>query len=184
MLNVEVDRELASQMGLTQRSIADDVLITTNSSAQSAPNFWVDPYNQVSYPLVVQLPTYHLDSTHDLWTLPLRAATRGNRAPLLMNVASFHRGTTPMVLSQLNISPVFDVDADVQGRDLNSAAVAIDQVLAADRPDARSDLAVTLSGQIETMRAKLYTGLFSGIAAAVVLVYLFLVVNFQSWVDH
>jgi multidrug efflux pump subunit AcrB len=180
-LDVNVDRTLATQMGIQQRSVADDVLITTNGSAQSAPNFWIDPRNQVSYPLVVQMPTYHIDSTHDLWTLPLNAGATGN-APLLMNVASFQRGTTPMVLSQLNIRPVFDVDADVQGRDLNSAASAIDRVLAADRPGAASGMSVTLGGQIETMRES-YFGLFSGMAVAVLLVYLFLVINFQSWMD-
>src|ERR1700685_3714772 len=101
---------------------------------------------------------------------------------MLMNVASFRRATAPLILSQLNIRPVFDVDADVQGRDLNSAAAAIDKVIAADRPDPNEAISVTLSGQVETMRDS-YAGLFSGMALAVVLVYLFLVINFQSWVD-
>ncbi|HMD58524.1 MAG TPA: efflux RND transporter permease subunit, partial [Steroidobacteraceae bacterium] len=99
-----------------------------------------------------------------------------------MNVASFRRGIAPLVLSQLNILPVFDVDADVQGRDLYSAAAAIDKVIAADRPDPAKAITVVLSGQAETMRES-YAGLFSGMALAVVLVYLFLVINFQSWVD-
>jgi multidrug efflux pump subunit AcrB len=181
-LNVDVDRSMATQLGLQQRSTANDVLITTNSSAQSAPNFWIDPRNQVSYPLVVQLPTYHIDSTHDLWTMPLTAGTSGAPGQMLMNVASFRRGTAPLVLSQLNIRPVFDVDADVQGRDLNSAAADIDKVIASDRPDAASAISVVLSGQVDTMRES-YDGLFSGMALAVVLVYLFLVINFQSWLD-
>jgi len=88
----------------------------------------------------------------------------------------------PMVVSQLNIAPVFDVDADVQGRDLASAADAIDEVLAKDRPDPASGIKVTLSGQIETMRES-FTGLFGGMALAVVLVFLLLVINFQSWLD-
>ncbi len=181
-LNVDVDRSLAAQMGLQQRSTANDVLIATNSSAQSAPNFWVDPRNQVSYPLVVQLPTYHIDSTHDLWTMPLAAGSNGKAGQMLMNVASFSRSAAPLVLSQLNIKPVFDVDADVQGRDLYSAAADIDKVIAADRPPAASAITVLLSGQVETMRDS-YTGLFSGMALAVILVYLFLVINFQSWID-
>jgi multidrug efflux pump subunit AcrB len=98
-LNVDVDRSLAAQMGLQQRSTANDVLIATNSSAQSAPNFWVDPRNQVSYPLVVQLPTYHIDSTHDLWTMPLTAGGNGKAGQMLMNVASFSRTAAPLVLS-------------------------------------------------------------------------------------
>ena len=181
-LNVDVDRSIATQLGLQQRSTANDVLITTNSSAQSAPNFWVDPRNQVSYPLVVQLPTYRIESTHDLWTMPLTASVNGAPAQLLMNVASFRRTTAPLVLSQLNIRPVFDVDADVQGRDLYSAASEIDKVIAADRPDSSKAISVVLSGQVETMRDS-YAGLFSGMALAVVLVYLFLVINFQSWLD-
>ena len=95
---------------------------------------------------------------------------------------SFSRSTAPLVLSQLNIRPVFDVDADVQGRDLYSAASDIDKVIAADRPDPAKAISVTLSGQVETMRES-YAGLFSGMALAVVLVYLFLVINFQSWLD-
>jgi multidrug efflux pump subunit AcrB len=181
-LNVSVDRSVAMQMGLEQRGAATDVLVATNSSAQSAPNFWIDPRNQVSYPLVVQLPTYHIDSTHDLWTMPLGSGPGGGPGPMLMNIASFQRGIEPLVLSQLNIRPVFDVDADVQGRDLYSAAQAIDQVIAADRPDASGATSVTLSGQVETMRES-YAGLFSGMALAVILVYLFLVINFQSWID-
>jgi multidrug efflux pump subunit AcrB len=181
-LDVDVDRSLATQMGLQQRSTANDVLISTNSSAQSAPNFWIDPRNQVSYPLVVQLPTYHIDSTHDLWTMPLTAGQSGKPGQMLMNVATFRRAAAPLVLSQLNIRPVFDVDADVQGRDLNSAAADIDKVIAADRPDAATAISVVLSGQVETMRES-YAGLFSGMALAVVLVYLFLVINFQSWLD-
>ena len=181
-LNVDVDRSLATQLGLQQRSTANDVLITTNSSAQSAPNFWIDPRNHVSYPLVVQLPTYDIDSAHDLWTMPLTAGVNGAPGQMLMNVASFRRGTAPLVLSQLNIRPVFDVDADVQGRDLNSAATDIDQVIASDRPDATKAIFVVLSGQVDTMRES-YNGLFSGMALAVVLVYLFLVINFQSWLD-
>jgi multidrug efflux pump subunit AcrB len=181
-LNVTVDRAKATQLGLQQRAAASDVLITTNGSAQSAPNFWIDPRNQVSYPLVVQMPTYHINSTHDLWTLPLISGANPSNGHVLMNVASFHRGTSPAVLSQLNIRPVFDVDADVQGRDLNSAAAAIDRVIAADRPSAASALTVKLSGQVETMRDS-YAGLFSGMGLAVILVYLFLVINFQSWLD-
>jgi multidrug efflux pump subunit AcrB len=181
-LTVDVDRSLAAQVGLDQQQIAGDVLVTTNSSAQTSPNFWVDPRNSVSYPLAVQVPTYQITSSHDLWTLPVTPTTGDKSGQLLMNVARFGRSTLPLVTSQLNIRPVFDVDADVQGRDLNSAAQDIDQVIAADRPDPSRAISVNLSGQVETMRES-YAGLFSGMALAVVLVYLFLVINFQSWLD-
>ena len=182
-LTVDMDRTLANETGVTQEQAASNVLVTTNSSAQSAPNFWVDPRNHVSYPLVVQVPTYRIGSSQDLETMPVNAGSGPQgQGQLLLNLASFGREAIPMVASQLNIRPVFDVHADVQGRDLYSAAHDIDAVLAAHRPDASKALSVTLSGQVETMRES-YTGLFTGIALAVILVYLFLVMNFQSWID-
>jgi multidrug efflux pump subunit AcrB len=181
-LAVDVDRVLAAELGLDQSLTANDVLVTTNNSGQIAPNFWVDPRNGVSYPLVVQLPTYRIDTTHDLWTMPVTAAGYDGRDQLLMNLAKFDRGKTPLVMSQLNIRPVFDVQADVQGRDLASAADDIEKVIAANRPASSQAITVQLSGQVDTMQ-KSYSGLFSGMALAVVLVYLFLVINFQSWLD-
>jgi multidrug efflux pump subunit AcrB len=184
-LSVDVDRALANQLGVSQRETASNILVTTSSSAQSAPNFWVDPRNSVSYPLVVQQPTYSFESSQDLQTMPVAAGAArnaGDQGQLLMNLASFGRQKLPMVTSQLNIRPVFDVHADVQGRDLYSTSQAIDKVIQANQPPPAKAMHVTLSGQVETMRES-YTGLFSGIALAVVLIYLFLVINFQSWID-
>jgi len=180
-IKIDVDRVKARELALDQHGIADDVLVTLNSSGQVSPNFWLDPRNNVTYPLVVQTPTYRVNSTKDIWTLPVTAPGEKD-SQLLMNVANFGRTKVPMVLSQLNIRPVFDVHADVQGRDLASAADAIDEILAKDRPDAASGMKVTLSGQIETMRES-FSGLFGGMALAVILVFLLLVINFQSWVD-
>jgi multidrug efflux pump subunit AcrB len=181
-LTVDVDRTFATGVGATQQGTANNVLVATNSSAQTAPNFWVDPRNGVSYPLVVQLPTYRIDSAEDLWTMPVTAGGGRDQRQLLMNISKFGRTKVALVTSQLNIRPVFDVHADVQGRDLYSAAAAIDKVIEADRPDPAKAIKVTLSGQVETMRES-YAGLFTGIALAVVLVYLFLVINFQSWIE-
>jgi multidrug efflux pump subunit AcrB len=182
-LSIDVDRTLAQQVGVSEDQIAKNILVTANSSAQTVPNFWIDPRNSVSYPLVVQMPTYRVNSTQDLATVPITAA--GSKSTqMLMNVAQFGRKNVPLVASQLNIRPVFDVNADVQGRDLASAAVEIDKVLDKERvaANAVSPVAITLSGQVETMRES-FNGLFSGMAMAVVLVYLALVINFQSWVD-
>ena len=181
-LTVDMDRALATQTGVTQQEAANNVLVATNSSAQSAPNFWVDPRNGVSYPLVVQVPTYRIRSAQDLQTMPVTAAGGASAGQMLLNLASFGREAVPLVTSQLNIRPVFDVHADVQGRDLYGAAHDIDEVLREHRPDAAQALSVTLSGQVETMRES-YDGLFTGISLAIVLVYLFLVMNFQSWID-
>jgi multidrug efflux pump subunit AcrB len=180
-LNVNVDRTLAEQEGVSQETAADSLLVALNNSGQVSPNFWVNPRNSVSYPLVVQTPTYRINSTEDLKTVPL-AGGENRPGQLMMNVADFGRGKQALIMSQLNIRPVFDVNADVQGRDFKSAADAIDQVIAADRPDASTAITVVLGGQIETMRES-FTGLFAGIGLAVVLVYLLMVINFQSWLD-
>jgi multidrug efflux pump subunit AcrB len=181
-LSVEVDRALATQVGLSQRAAASNVLVTTSSSAQTAPNFWVDPGSGVSYPLVVQQPTYDIARSQDLKIMPVGSSAGASQSQLLMNLSSISRRTVPLVTSQLNIRPVFDVHANVQGRDLYSAAREVERVIAANRPPPEKAINIALSGQVETMRES-YTGLFTGIALAVVLVYLFLVINFQSWID-
>jgi len=181
-LTIDVNRALATEVGASQQGTANSVLVATNSSAQLAPNFWVDPRNSVSYPLVVQVPTYKITSAEDLWTMPVAAESGADQRQLLMNVSTFGRAPVPMVASQFNIRPVFDVHADVQGRDLASAANEILRVLDADRPSPARAISVVLSGQVKTMQES-YSGLFTGIAMAVVLVYLFLVINFQSWID-
>ncbi|HEY2274471.1 MAG TPA: efflux RND transporter permease subunit [Steroidobacteraceae bacterium] len=181
-LAIDVDRALATEVGLTQQEAAGNMLVTTSSSAQTAPNFWVDPSNGVSYPLVVQQPTYDIASAQDLKVMPVSRVSGAGQSQLLMNLSSIGRRTEPMVTSQLNIRPVFDVHANVQGRDLYSTSRAIERVIAANQPPAEKAMHVQLSGQVETMRDS-YAGLFTGIALAVVLVYLFLVINFQSWID-
>jgi multidrug efflux pump subunit AcrB len=167
-LTIDVDRTLAEQVGVNDDEIAKNVLVSANSSAQTSPNFWIDPKNSVSYPLVVQMPTYRVNSTQDLAAVPISAGG-GKSSQMLMNVAQFGRKNVPLVASQLNIRPVFDVNADVQGRDLASAADAIDKVLDEERSASASPATITLSGQVETMRES-FDGLFSGMATAVVLV--------------
>jgi hypothetical protein len=135
-LTVDLDRALATETGVTQQEAANNVLVATNSSAQTAPNFWVDPRNSVSYPLVVQVPTYRIGSSQDLADHAGDLGRGGGLGATAAELASFGREAVPMVTSQLNIRPVFDVHADVQGRDLYSAAHDIDKVLAAHRPDA------------------------------------------------
>jgi multidrug efflux pump subunit AcrB len=151
-----------------------------NSSIQIGPNFWVNPKSGVSYPLVAQTPTYTINSLQDLRTMPLRAA--GQPGQLLMNVADIERVRTPALISQLNVRPVFDVNANVQGRDLYGVARDIQGVLNRDQPPADEPISVTLTGQIDTM-LKSYDGLFGGMALAVVLVFLLMVIKFQSWIS-
>ena len=179
--SVDVDRTMAQEVGLSQQNAATNLLVALNNSAQIAPNFWVNPNNSVSYPLVVQEPTYRINSLEDLRDLPLATDT-SSQDQLLMNIASFGRTQIPMVLSQSNIRPVFDVNADVQNRDMKSASEAIQQVINNDQPPAPSVTKITLSGQAQTMQSS-FSGLFSGMGLAVVLVYLLMVIKFQSWLD-
>ena len=180
-LTVNVDRTLAGEIGLSQQIVSDNLQVSLNNSLQLAPNYWVNPRSGVSYQLVAQMPTYKIRSMQQLWTQPV-TAPQGQNPQLLMNVAQFGRKKVPMIVSQLGIRPVFDVDADVQGRDLNSAAGAIERVIDIDRPDPSKAISVSLSGQVETMKES-YAGLFSGMALAVIVVYLLLVINFQNWTD-
>jgi len=180
-INVNVDRTLAQEVGVDQLSAATNLLVALNNSAQIAPNFWVNPNNSVSYPLVVQEPTYRIKSLQDLKNLPV-VSEGGRQDQLMMNLAGFSRGKIPMVISQSNIRPVFDVNADVAGTDMQSAAEGISDVINADRPDASTAMKVTLSGQAQTMRQS-FSGLFWGMGLAVVLVYLLMVIKFQSWLD-
>ncbi len=170
-LTVDLDRALATQIGVSQQEAANNVLVATNSSAQTSPNFWVDPRNSVSYPLVVQVPPYRIDTSQDLKTMPVTTSSASGQGQLLVNLAAFGREAIPLVTSQLNIRPVFDVHADVQGRDLYSAAHDIDGVLAANRPDASKalngnaersggDHARKLYGPIHRHRAGHRPGLF------------------------
>jgi multidrug efflux pump subunit AcrB len=181
-LAIDVDRTLAQDAGVDQFAVANNILVTTNSSTQAAPNFWVNPATGSSYRLIAQMPTYRIKSAKDLWTLPIMPAVGDATGQMLMNVASFARTQAPLAISQLNIRPVFDVNADVQGTDLAAAAAGIEKVIAADEPPPSDATTVALSGQVETMQES-YAGLFSGMALAVGLVYLALVVNFQSWID-
>ena len=180
-MKVDVDRTVASEMGLTQRTISNSVLVTLSSSAMVSPNFWLNPSNSVTYPLIVQTPQYRVESLPELNTVPV-ANQNGLHEQLLMNIAKISRTTVPMVLSQLNIRPVFDVQADVQGRDLGSVADAIHKVIAADAPDASQNVHIDLAGQAETM-GESFRGLFGGMGLAVVLVFLIMVIQFQSWTD-
>lgn len=181
-VEIKTDRALAGGIGIDQQTVASTLLVTTNSSAQTQPNFWVDPSNNVSYPVVVQRPAYRIQGTQDLGAIPISSSRPDGGSQLLMNLAQIKRGKSAIALSQYNIRPVFDVHASVQGRDLAAVADGIDQVIEANRPDAKSVIKVTLAGQVETMRTS-YAGLYGGMALGIVLIYLFLTINFQSWLD-
>ena len=184
-LRIQLDRQMAQQIGMSQREAASSLLVTLNSSGQTSPNFWVNPANGVSYPLVAQMPGYAIGSLQDVRTMPLKPTDGrpgGGPGQLLMNVADVRRVQSPALISQLNVRPVFDVNANVQGRDLYGVAGDVRRVLDADRPPAGEPITLKLTGQIDTMTTS-YNGLFAGMGMAVVLVYLLMVIKFQSWVS-
>jgi hypothetical protein len=145
-LRLRVNRELAQQVDVSQRGAASSLLVTLNSSGQIGPNFWVNPATGVSYPLVAQTPTYTINSLSDLRNMPLKTsgpAGSQNQGQLLMNVADVQRVQTPALISQSNVRPVFDVNANVQGRDLYGVAGDVRRVLAQDQPPATEPITVS-----------------------------------------
>jgi multidrug efflux pump subunit AcrB len=180
-LNVNVDRTRASALSLTQREVANDLLVSLASSGQSQPNVWLNPQNGVQYNVSVQTPQYRIASLEALARTPIAGA---NNSPpqFLENVATIARGSSMAVASHYDVSPVFDVFANVQHRDLGAVAGEIDAVLDSLRPTLPKGTSLVMRGQVASMRES-YSGLATGLVFAVVLVYLIMVINFQSWLD-
>ncbi|HVP46694.1 MAG TPA: efflux RND transporter permease subunit [Bryobacteraceae bacterium] len=180
-LRLNVDRTRAEQVGLTERNVADSLLVALSSSMTTSPNYWINPQNAVDYPVAVQTPEYRMDSTEALLSTPIHAPnTRGPQ--LLSNVARLDRGTTASVVTHYNVQPLYDVYANVQDRDLGSVAREADRVLADFQSKLPRGSFLETRGQVETMRSS-FVGLGVGLLFAIVLVYFVMVVNFQSWLD-
>jgi CzcA family heavy metal efflux pump len=180
-INVEVDRTLAGEVGLTQRDVANSLLITLSGSQQVQPNFWLNNENGVSYPIVAQMPQYRVDTISDLVNVPVTSSK--TKAPqYLGGLAQITAGPSPGVVSHYNVQPVVDIYGAVQERDLGSVAADIDRILNEARKDVPRGSYVVLRGQVHTMTSA-YNQLLFGLVGAVLLVYLVIVVNFQSWLD-
>ncbi|WP_437550671.1 efflux RND transporter permease subunit [Sorangium sp. So ce367] len=178
-LRIDVDRTMADQLGLSQRDVASDVLVSLSSSGQTSPTYWLDKRG-VQYLVAVQTPQYAMGSIDDVNATPL--STGDGRPQLLSNVASMSRATGPANITHYNVARTFDVRANVDGTDLGSVAGAVARVVDELRPELPRGTKVTLKGQAESMDTS-FTGLGYGLLFAVVLVYLLMVVNFQSWLD-
>jgi multidrug efflux pump subunit AcrB len=179
--HIDVDRTRAQQVGFTQRDVATNLLISLSGSFQTTPTFWLDPKNGVSYSIAAQTPQYRIDSLEALENIPVTGAT--NRNPeILASLASFSRGAGMGVVSHYDIQPVIDIFGSAQGRDLGGVARDIYQTVDRLRPQLPRGSEIMIRGQIETMRSS-YTGLLSGLLFSIILVYLLIVVNFQSWLD-
>ncbi len=180
-INVNVDRSLAGEVGLTQRDIANSLLVTLSGSGQVHPNFWLNTENGVSYPIVAQMPQYRIDTMSDLVNVPITSPALP--APqYLGGLAQITPGPSPGVVSHYNVQPVIDIFGAVQERDLGAVAADIDRILSDTRKDLPRGSYVALRGQVRTMTSA-YSQLYFGLAGAILLIYLVIVVNFQSWVD-
>ena len=187
-LHVDVDRTRARELGLTQRDIATNLLISLSGSLQTAPNFWVNPGNNVSYPLVVQIPQPSVDTLNDLRNIPVLAGPDSkslgttSQVQLLGSVAAVGRGQGEAVVSHYDVQPTIDIFATTQERDLGSVSHDIDQVLKDTAKDVPKGSFVVVRGQVKSMGDS-YRELLFGLLGAIVFVYLLIVVNFQSWLD-
>jgi multidrug efflux pump subunit AcrB len=180
-INVDVDRTLAAEVGLTQRDVANSLLVTLSGSGQVKPNFWLNPENGVSYPIVAQMPQYRVNSISELSNIPI--TSQDNGAPrYLGGLASISQGPSPGVVSHYNVQPVIDIFGDTQGRDLGAVSRDISKILAESKKDLPRGSYTAVRGQVQTMN-NAYSQLYFGLAGAIVLIYLVIVVNFQSWLD-
>ena len=201
-LQVAVDRTKASQGGYSERDVATSILNTLSGSFQVTPMFFLNWKNHVNYNVVAQTPQYKMDTMQDLQNIPINrssaqtgmmGSTNGMSAltsvtataqtpEILGDLATLRRGNEMGVVNHYNIRRVMDIYGSVQGRDLGGVSGEVSRILAHDKKNLPRGTFVTLKGQVETMRSS-YIGLIGGLAFAIVLVYLLIVVNFQSWVD-
>jgi multidrug efflux pump subunit AcrB len=181
-LHLTVDRTKAQQVGFNASSIAQNVLISLGGSFQTSPTFWVDPKNSVSYQIATQTPQYRVDTLQDLANMPITGPSPSAPPSLLASFASTQRGTGMAVVSHYNIQPVIDIFGAVQGRDLGGVSKDITRIIDQTRKNLPRGSQVVMRGQVQTMRTS-YIGLLTGLAFAIILVYLLIVVNFQSWLD-
>ena len=178
---VDSDRALAQQIGLTQRDVANSLLISLTGSGTTTPNFWLNPNNGVSYQVVVQTPQTRAASLDELHRTPIAVA--GQSSPqLLTNLADFSRTVTPLSLNHYNVQPVFDVYASVQGTDLGSVSSRVDEIVAKYKAQISKASSIVVRGQVQSMNQSFFQ-LGLGICFAVLLVYFLMAVNFQSWLD-
>jgi CzcA family heavy metal efflux pump len=182
-LHLDVDRTKANQIGFTQRDVAQNLLIALSGSFQTAPSFWLDPRTGVSYNVQTQTPQYGVTSPQDLENIPINnGANAGGIPQILGGVASFRRGAEMGVVTHYNIQSAIDIFGNVEGRDLGGVARDMQKIIDEDTKYLPPGSQVVVRGQIQTMNAS-FVGLLAGLGFSIVLVYLLIVVNFQSWLD-
>jgi CzcA family heavy metal efflux pump len=179
--NIDVDRTRAQYVGLTERDVTNSLVVNLAGSAQISPTYYLNPDNGVSYSIVMQTPQYQIDSLSALETLPITAGTTAT-PPILGGIATISRSTSSAVVSQYDIQPMVQIYATPEGRDLGAVAADVKAAIADTAKEVPKGSSVVLLGQVQTMNSA-FSGLLFGLLAAVVLIYLLIVVNFQSWSD-
>ncbi|WP_343723046.1 efflux RND transporter permease subunit [Herbaspirillum seropedicae] len=183
-LDLRMDRTRLQQFGLSASNVGQNLLIALAGSSQTQPAFWLNPNNGVVYNIAVQSPQYQVDSLDALLNIPVSPGANASTTPpqLLGNLVDVHAGRQMAVASRYNIAPAIDVYVSVQGTDLASVAGKVSALVEQIKPKLARGSQVVIRGQVETMQSS-FTGLGVGLAMAIVLVYLLVVVNFQSWID-
>ncbi|WP_186099689.1 efflux RND transporter permease subunit [Burkholderia gladioli] len=185
--SVDVDRTRAQLLGITERDVTNSLVVNLAGSSQVAPTYWLNPANGISYPIVMQTPQYNLDTLAALQNLPIsatgaNAAAAGNATQILGGLATIRRADINSIVSQYNIQPMVEIFATTQDRDLGSVSRDINRIVSAHAKELPRGSSVALLGQVQTMNAA-FGGMLFGLLGAVVLIYLLIVVNFQSWSD-
>jgi multidrug efflux pump subunit AcrB len=180
-IQVNVDRAKADTLGLTQRDVANSLLVSLSSSGQTQPNFWLDPANGVSYQVTAQTPPGKIETLDDITRMPIAPPAGGNTS-LLANIAQVKRSTSMAVVNHYNVQPIFNVYANVEDIDLGSVQERVNSILNQMRPKLPKGVTIELRGQVETMNSS-FVRLGLGLLFAILLVYMLMVVNFQSWLD-
>jgi multidrug efflux pump subunit AcrB len=178
-LRVATDRSRAQQLGISQHDVANNLLLTLSGSGQVAPTFWLNPKTGLQYPLVAQAPQYRMTSLQDLQNLPV---TTAGQQQILGGLATITRGVGPAVVVRRDAQPIIDIYGAAQDRDLGAIEKDINAAIAKWDGKLPKGTHITVRGQVQTMTAS-YIGLAIGFIGAIVLVYLLIVINFQSWTD-
>jgi multidrug efflux pump subunit AcrB len=181
-MHLNVERTKAQQLGFSAHDIAQDLLVSLSGSFQTSPTFWLDPKNGVSYNIATQTPQYRADTLQDLVNMPVTGTNTAMGPSIMASLVSMQRGVGMAVVSHYNVAPVIDIFGSVSGRDLGGVAGDLNKAIDAARAKLPRGSRVIVRGQVETMHAS-YVGLLSGLGFSILLVYLLIVVNFQSWLD-
>ena len=181
-LFMNIDRTRAQFVGMEARDVAQNVLVSLSSSFQTAPNFWLDPRNGVSYQVAVQTPQYRVDNYQALQNTPVTASAPGAQPQILGNLVSSSTVARPASISHYDVQPMINVYASVSGRDLGSVSTRVAQLVHDVEKELPRGSRIFIRGQVQTMSTS-FVGLGIGLLGAIVLAYLLIVVNFQSWLD-